>query len=132
MKRSASVGVLMLMVMVMLVGCVTPGTPSTETVQITQRDTATWMNSIYNAQYADYLTWFVKDATGKTVIKPGTPEAQKDVLVMKKQIFAELQPLLITYSTYVATGVAPSGTVIADVEARAIQLVNALIMTGGK
>jgi hypothetical protein len=90
------------------------------------------MNAIYNAQYADYKTWFVKDAQGNDVLKPGTPEAQRQVLIRKKQIFTELQPLLITYSEYARTGTVPTGTVIVDVEAKAVKLVNDLIAQGGK
>lgn len=112
-------------------GCI-PSLTTTGSIAISQKDTASWMNAIYNAQYADYLTWFVKDAQGKDVLKPNTPEAQRQVLIKKKAIFTELHPLLITYSEYVKTGVAPSGTVIATVEARAVQLVNDLIAEGGK
>jgi hypothetical protein len=110
---------------VMLFGC-------TYNIQITQRDVATWANNIYSAQYDDYLTWFDKQPDESYVLKPNVPEKQIDILVAKKAIFTELEPLLVIYSLYVETGVAPAGTIIVDVEARLVKLVNDLITKGAK
>jgi hypothetical protein len=109
----------------MLFGC-------TYNIQITQRDVATWANNIYSAQYDDYLTWFDKQPDESYVLKPNVPEKQIDILVAKKAIFTELEPLLVIYSLYVETGVAPAGTIIVDVEARLVKLVNDLITKGAK
>ena len=98
--------------------------------QITDRDVASWANAIYNAQYDDYLTWFNKQTDGSYVIKPNVSEEQKEILVTKKKIFIELQPLLLIFSEYVQTGVKPTAVLITNVEARIIQLVNDLIEGG--
>ena len=124
MKRKATTLFLFLCAL-MLVGC-------TFNIKITQRDVATWANNIYNAQYDDYLSWFEKNAEGKLVLKPNVPEEQKEILAAKKKIFMELQPLLIVYSSYVETGTVPTGTIIGDVEARLVTLVNNLIKEGAK
>ena len=105
---------------------------ATINIKMTDRDIASWMNSIYNAQYKDYLSWFNKDAQGNYVLKPNVPEAQKEVLRNKKEIFTKLHPLLITYSEYVKTGVVPTGVVIDDVAAQATKYINDLIADGGK
>jgi hypothetical protein len=101
----------------------------TYNVQITQKDTASWMNAIYNAQYADYLSWFEKDSAGVLVLKPGTPEAQRQVLADKKKVFTKLHPLLLIYSEYVNTGIVPAGVLISDVEAAAVTYINELIQS---
>jgi len=127
MKKSsrAVFAVYMVALIILVNGC-------TYNLQITTKDTASWMNSIYNAQYNDYLSWFVKDANGNLVVKPDTPDTQKVVLNRKKAIFTKLHPLLITYSEYARTGIVPTGVIITDVEAQAIGYVNDLIAEGGK
>ena len=115
-----------------LVLCVLALLGCTYNIKITQQDVATWANNIYNAQYDDYLSWFTKNAEGTLVLKPNVPTEQKAILVAKKKIFMELQPLLIVYSSYVETGAVPTGMIIGDVEARLVTLVNTLIKEGAK
>lgn len=124
MKRKTTT-VFIILAVVMLWGC-------TYNLRITQRDVASWANSIYNAQYDDYLTWFTKNADGTYTLKSGTPDKQKEILVAKKVIFTELQPLLIIYSSYVETGVVPTGIIITDIETRIVRLINDLITKGSK
>jgi hypothetical protein len=124
MKRKTTT-IFAILAMVMLWGC-------TYNVNVTQRDVASWANSIYNAQYDDYFTWFEPNAEGKLVLKPGTPEKQKEVLMAKKLIFTELQPLLLIYSSYVESGTVPTGVIITDVEGRIVTLINDLIKEGAK
>ena len=113
---------LCLLVPLLLVGC------ATVNVQLTPQDAADWMLSIYNAQYADYKTWFYIDpATGLEKLKPNTPEAQARILQQKKAIFKEVWPLILTYADYAKTGTVPVGTAIDQVEIRATQLINELI-----
>jgi hypothetical protein len=71
---------MILLLMILPMGC------ATFDKTITNRDVASWANTIYNAQYDDYLTWFIKQDDGSYVLKPNTPEAQKDILVYKKKI----------------------------------------------
>ena len=125
MKRK-TITIFMALMLVSLFGC------ATFEKQITRRDIASWANSIYIAQYDDYLTWFNQQPDGSYVLKPGTPEKQRVVLVRKKEIFVELQPLLLIYSAYVESGITPVGVIIAGVEARMIALVNDLIKEGAK
>jgi len=124
MKRKTTT-MFMFLAIVMLWGC-------TYNVRLTNRDLAAWANNIYIAQYDDYLSWFERNADGKLVLKPDVPEKQKQVLIAKQDIFIDLHPLLMMYSSYVASGTVPTGVVIADVEARLIHLVNDLIQKGAK
>ena len=113
---------LCLLIPLLLVGC------ATVNVQLTPQDASDWMLSIYNAQYADYKTWFYLDATtGLEKLKPNTPEAQARILQQKKAIFKEVWPLILTYADYAKTGTVPVGTAIDQVEIRATQLINELI-----
>lgn len=124
MKRKTTT-IFMILCLVMLWGC-------TYNIRITQRDVATWANNIYIAQYDDYLSWFEKSPEGKLVLKPNVPEKQREILAAKKEIFIELQPLLLIYSSYADSGTVPTGVIIADVETRLVQLVNNLIKEGAK
>lgn len=106
---------------------------ATMNVNVTPKQTSAMMNSVYSAQYAEYLTWFDivgKDDQGKPIYKqkPGIPAKQIEVLQIKKKIFSELHPLLNAYANYAATGKAGKGIVISEVEARASALVQQLIM----
>lgn len=123
------------MLFVFVVLCLVAGC-ATVNVQMTKQDLADWMLSIYNSQYADYKTWFVidpvtgvfkLDAQGNAILKPGTPPAQVAILQKKKAVFKEVWPLILTYAEYAKTGTVPAGTVIGDVEARAVTLINDLI-----
>jgi hypothetical protein len=125
--------IFVLLAVAFLVGC------ATVNVQLTKQDLADWMLSIYNSQYADYKTWFVTDpatgdfkldAQGNAILKPGTPPAQVALLQKKKAIFKEVWPLILTYAEYAKTGTVPAGTVIGEVEARAVTLINDLIRAG--
>lgn len=120
------------LLLVLLAGC------ATVDVQLTPKDAADWMLSIYNAQYDEYKSWFAwdaatndfkKDVNGNAIMKAGTPPAQVAILQKKKQIFKEVWPLILTYAEYAKTGTVPKGTVIGDVESRAVALINELVRT---
>ena len=116
---------LLVLCALMLLGC-------TYNIKLTQKDLATWANNIYNAQYDDYLTSFQKNAEGDLVLKPNVSAEKKKILVAKKKIFVELEPLLLIYSSYVESGTVSTGTIIGNVEARLVTLVNNLIKEGAK
>ena len=108
---------------------------SCATLNLTPKQAAAWMNNVYAAQYDEYLTWF--DVIGKEngnpiyQLKAAIPEKQKKILQVKKKIFKELQPLLKSYSGYVASG--SKSLLIGQTVERAVELIDQLIqMEGGK
>ena len=92
------------------------------------KKTSIWMNSMYNAQYNEYLTWFEKDAEGKWKTRDSVTEEQKEILRVKKRIFTELHPLLEAYSIYASTSESPRGFNMDLVEDRIVLLINRLVM----
>ena len=105
---------------------------ATMNVNMTPKQISAMMNSVYSAQYEEYLTWFDvvgTDDKGDPIykIKPDTPQKQVEVLQIKKKIFKELHPLLNAYAQYAATGKAGEGVLISEVEARASALIQQLI-----
>jgi len=95
---------------------------------LTVKKTSTWMNSMYNAQYNEYLTWFEQDAEGKWKSKSTVTEEQKDILRVKKRIFTELHPLLEAYAIYASTSESPKGFNMDLVEDRIVELINRLVL----
>lgn len=102
-------------------------------VNLTPKNAAAWMNNIYSAQYDEYLTWFDKITVGdKTIytLKTNVPAKQIEILKVKKQIFIELEPLLLEYSAYAASG--QKTPLIDRVSQKATALVQRLVdMEGG-
>jgi hypothetical protein len=96
--------------------------------QLTAKKTSIWMNSMYNAQYNEYLTWFEADTNGKLRTKASVTEEQKEILRVKKRIFSELHPLLEVYSIYAATAESPRNFDMGLVEDRIIELINRLVL----
>lgn len=116
--RRTQTGIALLLVLVCFCAC-----PSA----LTHKKTSTWMNSMYNAQYAEYLTWFQKDADGKWKTRDTVTEEQKQILRVKKRIFVELHPLLDAYAIYAETSESPKGFDMSIVESRIIELINRLV-----
>jgi hypothetical protein len=85
------------------------------------------MNSMYNAQYREYLTWFDKDSEGVYQIRDAVTEKQKKILRIKKSIFVELHPLLDAYAIYASTARSPEGFDMRIVEERIMDLLNRLL-----
>lgn len=95
--------------------------------QLTAKKTSIWMNSMYNAQYNEYLTWFEKDSEGNWKTKDSVSEEQKNILRMKKRIFTELYPLIEAYAIYASTSQSPKGFDMSLVEDRIVELINRLV-----
>jgi hypothetical protein len=95
--------------------------------QLTAKKTSIWMNSMYSAQYEEYLTWFEKDADDKWKSKDSVTEEQKEILRVKKRIFVELHPLLEAYAIYASTSASPKGFDMDLVEDRIVDLINRLV-----
>ena len=91
------------------------------------KKTSSWMNSMYNAQYNEYLTWFEKDEEGNWKTRDTVTEKQKEILRIKKRIFVELHPLLDAYAIYASTSESPQGFDMRVIEARIIELINRLV-----
>jgi hypothetical protein len=85
------------------------------------------MNSMYNAQYEEYKTWFEEDDTGTLRPRSTLTEQQRKILRIKKRIFTELHPLLEAYSIYASTSESPGGFDMDLVEDRIIELINRLV-----
>lgn len=81
--------------------------------EMTPKEKATWMLSMYNKQYDDYLV---------VAAKPDLTEAQKEVLRKKKKIMQEVYPLIELYSSYVEAGSVPTK----ETEAQIINYLNEL------
>lgn len=94
---------------------------------LTVKKTSIWMNSMYNAQYNEYITWFEADATGELRTKASVTERQKEILRVKKRIFTELHPLLEAYSIYASTSQSPKNFNMELVEDRIVELINRLV-----
>ncbi len=60
------------------------------------KEKATLFNKLYVAQYDDYL---------QMVAAGNLTDEQKQVLRAKKKVFVKIQPLLLEYSDYAATGI---------------------------
>lgn len=88
---------------------------------------ATWMLSIYNGQYASYMTTtgHTKSADGDWLktSDPELDEAQKEVLREKKKILTEVYPMIGTYAGYADSGVIPD----ADLETLIVQNLERLL-----
>ena len=105
---------------------------ATMNVNMTPKQISAMMNSVYDSQYKEYLSWFNiigTDDKGDPIykLKPSTPQKQIEILQKKKEIFTELHPLLNAYAQYAATGKAGQGVLIDEVENRASSLVQELI-----
>ena len=94
---------------------------------LTVKKTSIWMNSMYNAQYEEYKTWFEEDDTGTLKPRSSVTEQQKKILRIKKRIFTELHPLLEAYAIYASTSESPGGFDMDLVEDRIIELINRLV-----
>jgi len=67
--------------------------------EMTPVEKATWMLSVYNAQYADY-----QFQSARTDLD----EERKEVLRTKKKILSEVYPMISVYSGYAGSGVIPA------------------------
>jgi len=70
------------------------------------------MLSIYNSQYADYMTTvgYTLTADGDWIqtSEPELTEAKKEILREKKKILTKVDPLIKAYTGYVESGVIPT------------------------
>ena len=96
--------------------CIFKGVTAYE--DMTPKQKAVWMMSVYNAQYADYQA---KAAHPETLT-----EDQVRILRVKKDALKVAWPLIKTFNVLVDTG-APSGVV----ESRALEAVMAILEIAG-
>lgn len=91
---------LVVVMMVLLLFLVLPScTKHSKAFQdMTSKEKATWMLSVYNAQYDDYKF---------QAARLDLDEVQKKLLRSKKEVFTEVYPLIMTYTGYVDSGVIP-------------------------
>lgn len=81
--------------------------------EMTPKEKATWMMSVYSAQAEDYK---------RMVKRPDLTNAQKAILRNKKDVAKKVWPLINTYRTYVNSGAVPTR----EVEDEIIGLINDL------
>lgn len=81
--------------------------------EMTPKEKATWMMSVYNSQAEDYK---------RMVQRPDLTNEQKAILRNKKVIAEKVWPLINTYRTYVNSGAVPTR----EVEGEIIKLINDL------
>lgn len=81
--------------------------------EMTPKEKATWMMSVYSAQAEDYK---------RMVKRPDLTNDQKAILRNKKAVAKKLWPLINSYRTYVNAGAVPTQ----EVEGEIIGLINDL------
>lgn len=89
--------VVLVIAIVFLIGCPQQGLKPLN--EMSPQEKATWMLSIYSAQYDDYKL---------QVVKPDLTDDQKNILREKKKILLEVDPLIDQYTGYVDTGILPT------------------------
>jgi len=94
--RKLQVSLALVIVAVFLMGCSTNGIKSLD--EMTPQEKGTWMLSLYNDQYDDYL---------RQVSRVDLSDGEKDILREKKNILLEVYPLIELYTEYVDSGVLP-------------------------
>lgn len=82
---------------VALVGCQTDNIKTFD--EMSAKEKATFMMSMYNKQYSNYQT---------QAAKPELTEAEREILRKKKKILSEVYPLIELYMSYVDSGAVPS------------------------
>lgn len=82
---------------------------------MTPKEKATWMLSIYNAQYDDYLV---------QAARTDLTEEEKKILRSKKEIMTEVYPAIELYAGYANSGVLPGD----ELETLIISRLNQLLM----
>lgn len=91
------------------------------------KERATWMLSVYNSQFSDYMNTagFVKQE-GKwvKVAEPELSEAQKKLMREKKKLLTDVHPAIKLYSGYAETGVIPDD----ELETMIVSKLNQLMM----
>lgn len=87
---------LVIILIAMFLGCATTGKSIS---QMSPQEKATWMMSVYNAQYEDYKAV-------ASMADTLTPEA-KDILRAKKDILESVWPMIKMYNGYIDTGAIP-------------------------
>ena len=81
--------------------------------EMTPKEKATWMMSIYSSQAEDYK---------RMVKRPDLTNEQKAILRNKKDVAKQVWPLINTYRTYVNSGAVPTR----EVEEQIFKLINDL------
>lgn len=115
MMKRKSFRLLMAMLLVLPILTLTACPPNQKTLsEMSGKEKATWMLSVYNAQYADY-----KVQAARTDLD----EAKKEILREKKKILTEVYPLIKIYVGLVDTGVLPD----VDLETTIIQNLERLL-----
>lgn len=96
--------------------------------EMTPKERGTWMLSMYNSQYEDYMmtTGYTKNFQGEweKTSSPELTESQKEVLRDKKKLLTEVYPAIKVYVGYAESGVIPD----ADLETMIVSKINQLIM----
>jgi hypothetical protein len=80
-----------------LIGCPTNNIKTFD--EMSAKEKATFMMSMYNKQYSNYQT---------QAAKPELTEAEREILRKKKKILSEVYPLIELYMSYVDSGAVPS------------------------
>jgi hypothetical protein len=115
-----------LLIMIFLCGCSSMNGVSFS--QMSAKEKATYMLSVYNSQYADYMivTGYTLDMNGnweKTSF-PSLTEEQKAILRNKKEIMIKVYPLIRIYNKQIQSS--GGGVVSRDVEQEIMKLLNQL------
>ena len=83
--------------------------------EMSPKEKATWMMSIYNSQYDDYQL---------QVVRTDLTETERKVLRYKKEVFSEVFPAIELYAGYANSGVIPGD----ELETLIISRLNQLMM----
>jgi len=97
MKNLFKSSLVLTIVVLFLIGCPTGGLKSLD--EMTPQEKATWMLSIYNSQYDDYL---------RQASRVDLSDDERVILREKKKILMEVEPLIGLYVGYVDTGALPA------------------------
>ena len=113
-KRS----VLLILAAVLIAGCTTMSVNAKPWAQQTPKERANFILGVYNAQYDD---------TMRMATDPLSTPAQKAIVVKKKSVLKQIQPILSLYIQAVDQGMSVSP----EDEAALLALINQLAAIGG-
>lgn len=117
-NRSFVAVILLLVVALLAWGCIPQNVKVKSISEMTPKEKATWMLSVYNKQFDD--TMAMAQRTDLT-------EQQKEIVRKKKKILVEVKPYIKTYTTFVDAGGVPAQ----ETEDKIIELLNDLVAQVG-
>ena len=115
-QRKLLVVLLILMVGAFFIGCPTNQATTLKPLsEMTPKEKATWMYSVYNSQYKDY--------ENQAAMGDQLTDASKKILVEKKKVLIKIWPMLKMYDGYIQTGAIPDR----EVEENIVNMLNQLL-----